>query len=549
VTSNSQALKKKSVAPRGTRPSPRKRAKFISPVRKHWVGSKLAKAPEGRNQEAVVRRNSKTLLAILAITLAATHAFAQTQLGPFEGRTDVGTTLHPGSASYDPAAKTLALSAAGENMWLSGDAFHFVWKKISGDVALNADIAFIGQGVNEHRKAVVMLRQSLDADSPYADVALHGSGLTSLQYRDAKGALTHEIQANISAPARIRIEKRGQYAYMWLASKGQSFQMAGGSVRVPLQGTFYVGIGLCSHEKDVVEKAVFSNVEITPLVASTAEPKLYSTLETISIDSTDRRVVYVAPERFEAPNWTHDGASLIFNRKGRLETIPVAGGNPEKIDTGFAVTCNNDHGISPDSKTIAISDQTKDEDNSHVYIVPFAGGQPREITPKGPSYWHGWSPDGKTLAFVGERNGEFDIYSIPFEGGDETRLTTAKGLDDGPDYSPDGKYIYFNSERTGHMQIWRMKADGSAQEQITHDELNNWFPHISPDGKWMVFLTYDRSVEGHPEDKDVMLRLMSLNDGKITILTKLFGGQGTINVPSWSPDSTQLAFVSYQWIP
>jgi TolB protein len=490
----------------------------------------------------------KTLPAILALASSLTFAAdGAANLGPFEGHADIGTVLHPGSATYNAANKSFALSAAGENMWLSNDAFHFVWKKVSGDVALNADIAFIGQGVNEHRKAVVMLRQSLDADSPYADVALHGSGLTSLQYRDTKGALTHEIQANISAPARLRIEKRGQYAYMWLASKSQNFQMAGGSVPVLLEGTFYVGIGLCSHDKDVVEKAVFSNVEVTPLAA--AEPKLYSTLETVTIDSTDRRVVYVAPDRFEAPNWTRDGASLIFNRKGRLEKIPVSGGAPALIDTGFAVHCNNDHGISPDSKTIAISDQTKDEDRSHVYIVPFAGGAPREITPKGPSYWHGWSPDGKTLAFVGERDGEFDIYSIPFEGGNETRLTTAKGVDDGPGYSPDGKYVYFNSERTGHMQIWRMKADGSAQEQITHDELNNWFPHISPDGQWMVFLTYDRSVEGHPEDKDVMLRLMKLSDGKITILTKLFGGQGTINVPSWSPDSTQLAFVSYQLIP
>ena len=386
-------------------------------------------------------------------------------------------------------------------MWLSSDAFHFVWKKVSGDVALNADIAFIGQGVNEHRKAVVMVRQSLDADSPYADVALHGSGLTSLQYRDAKGALTHEIQSNISAPARVRIEKRGQYAYMWLASKGQNFQMAGGSVRVPLEGTFYVGIGLCSHEKDVIEKAVFSNVEVSPLSASTAEPKLYSTLETITIDSTDRRVVYVAPERFEAPNWTRDGASLIFNRKGRLETDSRRRRHPrphrhrlrrdlQQRSRHLARLQNHRH-------------QRPDEGRrrSHVYIVPFAGGPPREVTRNGPSYWHGWSPDGKTLAFVGERDGEFDIYSIPFEGGNETRLTTAKGLDDGPDYSPDGKYIYFNSERTGHMQIWRMKADGSAQEQITHDEFNNWFPHISPDGQWMVFLTYDQASPAIPKTK------------------------------------------------
>ena len=166
-----------------------------------------------------------------------------------------------------------------------------------------------------------------------------------------------------------------------------------------------------------------------------------------------------------------------------------------------------------------------------------------------PSYWHGWSPDGKTLAYCAQRNGEFDIYTIPAAGGEETRLTTAKGLDDGPDYSPDGQYIYFNSERTGHMQIWRMHADGSAQKQVTFDDLNNWFPHISPDGKSMVFLSYEKDVTGHPPNKDVQLRIMTLADGQIKVLAKLFGGQGTINVPSWSPDSTKVAFVTYELIP
>ena len=181
--------------------------------------------------------------------------------------------------------------------------------------------------------------------------------------------------------------------------------------------------------------------------------------------------------------------------------------------------------------------------------MPIEGGAPRRITKNAPSYWHGWSPDGATLAFVGQRNGNFDIYTIPVTGGEETRLTTAKGLDDGPEYSPDGRYIYFNSDRTGRMQIWRMRADGSAQEQITSDEFNNWFPHISPDGRWMVFLTYEKEVTGHPENKNVMLRLMSLEDKKLSLLAKLLGGQGTINVPSWSPDSKRIAFVSYELIP
>src|SRR5277367_3510800 len=277
-----------------------------------------------------------------------------------------------------------------------------------------------------------------------------------------------------------------------------------------------------------------------------APTTLYSRLETIDIATKTRKTVYVVPERFEAPNWTHDGAFFLFNQDGRIYRLPIAGGKPEAIDTGFAIRCNNDHGISPDGKFVAISDQSKEDHKSIVYIVPFDGGAPRRLTQNSPSYWHGWSPDGGTLAFVGERNGNFDIYSIPFAGGQETRLTTAEGLDDGPEYTPDGKYIYFNSVRTGVVQIWRMRPDGSEQEQITHDDSNDWFPHISPDGKWMVILSFDKSVTGHPPNKDVTLRLMSLQDGKISVLAKLFGGQGTINVPSWAPDSKRLAFVSYE---
>jgi TolB protein len=286
-----------------------------------------------------------------------------------------------------------------------------------------------------------------------------------------------------------------------------------------------------------------------PAVPATVPTTLYSTLETIDIASKARTIIYRAPEHFEAPNWTRDGALFLFNQDGRIYQLPVRGGKPEAIDTGFAVRCNNDHGISPDSKFIAISDQSQEEHKSLVYVVPFAGGAPRRVTQNSPSYWHGWSPDGKMLAFVGERNGDFDIYAIPFAGGEETRLTTAKGLDDGPEYSPDGKYIYFNSVRTGLMQIWRMRPDGREQEQITHDDFNNWFPHISPDGKWIVILSFDKSVEGHPPNKDVTLRLMSRESGEITVLAKLFGGQGTINVPSWSPDSKRLAFVSYELVP
>jgi dipeptidyl aminopeptidase/acylaminoacyl peptidase len=394
-----------------------------------------------------------------------------------------------------------------------------------------------------------MIRQSLDTDSVYADIARHGNGMTALQFRDEKGAATQEVISNIWAPTRLRIVKRGDYVYISLAAKGGDLQVAGGWVRVPLQGTFYVGIGVCSHDKDVVEKAVFSNVDLTALPPASGQTALFSSLLVVAPGSPDVTAAYVAQEHFEAPNWTRDGKAFIFNREGRILRLPVTGGKPETIDTGFATRCNNDHGISPDGTQLVVSDQSQEKHDSLVYMLPLSGGTPRRITKNSPSYWHGWSPDGKTLAFVGQRNGDFDIYSISTEGGEETRLTTAKGLDDGPEYSPDGKYIYFNSVRSGLMQIWRMKPDGSEQEQVFSDDYNNWFPHISPDGKWMVFVSFDKSVEGHPPNKDVMLRIMSLADKKITVAAKLFGGQGTINVPSWSPDSKRLAFVSYQLIP
>ncbi|MCU1269750.1 MAG: tolB protein [Acidobacteriaceae bacterium] len=495
-----------------------------------------------------------SLAAALAIFLV--HLCNAQSLGIFAGHSDVGTVVHAGSTGYDSSKNAYTLVGSGENMWSTADAFQFAWKKVSGDVEISADISFLNSGGNEHKKAVLMIRQSLDPDSVYADVALHGNGLTSLQYRDEKGGTTHEVESTISAPRRLRITRAGKYVYISLAQQGSDLHFAAGSVRIPLDGEFYAGIGVCSHDKNATEQATFANVEIKNVSSGAAQPVAYSSLETVTIATTIRHVVYLAPNRFEASNWAHDGSYLLFNRNGHLEKLAVGGGAPEVINSGFADKLNNDHGISPDSTQLAVSDNSQEtksatgaaSHDSLVYILPIAGGTPRRLTQNAPSYGHGWSPDGRTLAFVGQRNGDFDIYTIPASGGAETRLTTAKGLDDGPEYSPDGQYIYFNSERTGHMQIWRMHSDGTGQEQIFSDDYNNWFPHISPDGKWMVFLTYERDVTGHPENKDVMLRLMSLDDKKILVLTKLFGGQGSINVPSWSPDSKSVAFVSYQLV-
>ena len=471
-------------------------------------------------------------------------------LGIFEGESDIGVLLHSSKFVYDSAQQTYTITASGENVWFDKDNFHFVWIKASGDGFFQADISFLGKGVNPHRKALLMARPTLDAGSPYVDIALHGNGMTALQFRDEKDGLTHEVQAATWSPKHLRIEKHGDYFTMWLAGDDGEFYLAASSPRVALGDSFYIGLGMCSHEKDLVESAIFSNVKISGSPdANWSNATLYSTLEEVAVSSKDRTAIYQTQGRIEAPNWSGDGSYLLFNRKGKIERMPATGGASQILDTGFATNCNNDHGISPDGKELVVSDQSQGDHKSRVYLLPITGGAPRLITKDGPSYWHGWSPDGKTLAFVGERNGDFDIYTISTKGGDEKRLTTAKGLDDGPEYSPDGKYVYFNSVRSGHMQIWRMNADGSDQVQITNGELNDWFPHLSPDGTQMVFLSYPKEVEGHPENKDVMLRLMSLKDGKITVLAKLFGGQGTINVPSWSPDGAKIAFVSYALVP
>jgi len=274
-----------------------------------------------------------------------------------------------------------------------------------------------------------------------------------------------------------------------------------------------------------------------------------SFLKTVEISNGRIETVYSADRRFEAPNWSRDGRFFLINSEGRLYRLSVAGGQLEQLETGAAARINNDHGISPDGKSLVISNEpTENWLTSSVYLLPITGGTPKQITTKAPSFWHGWSPDGKTLAFVGRREDEFDIYTIPVEGGDERRITTCKGLDDGPDYSPDGAFIYYNSFCSGKMEIWRMRPDGSQPEQLTHDQYANWFPHPSPDGRWVVYLSFiEDQRQDHPFGRQVKLRLMDLRNRSVRDVTPpFFGGQGTINVPSWSPDSRRVAFVTYE---
>ena len=496
---------------------------------------------------------SFSLLALCGLSLLPLAGHAQS-LGLFDSQSDVGSVTPPGTATYDPATATYTLTSAGANLWGTTDGFHFLWKKISGDAVLTADIAFPDTAGDHspHRKAILILRQTLDASSAYADAALHGAGLTALQYRRTDGGITEGLELNIAAPARLRIEKLGDTFTMYLAAAPNApLHQVGAGTQLHLADPFYIGIGLCSHDPNKTEKAVFSHVTLDQPAPLPSTLALYSTLNTIGDDPDFRRdvIVWSAQAHFEAPNWTRDGKTLIFNQDGKIMTVPADGGTPQPLNIGDATHCNGSHGLSPDGKWIAISCATPGKPESRVYIVPFTGGEPTVVTEHPNSYFHSWSPDGKTIIFTRPDHGSGNIFAISVDGSEEHALTTGTGISDDPDCSPDGQYIYFNSDRGGTMQIWRMHPDGSSPEQITSDDYVNWTPHVSPNGKSIVFISYEKGTTGHPANKPIELRIMSLDDRKIHVLFQLTGGSGTMNVPSWAPDSKHLSFVSYQMLP
>ena len=471
-------------------------------------------------------------------------------VGIFDGQSDVGNTALKGGAVWRPGTQEYIIEGAGVNMWFGHDEFHFAWKKLKGDFILRTQAAFVGKGVEAHRKFGWMVRSSLDSNATHVNAVVHGDGLTSLQFWKTVGGTTEEKKSARTGAGVVQLERRGNRYIMSVARTGDTLvneQLDG----LELGDEVYVGLFVCSHNPAVLEKAVFRNVRIiVPVKAGFIPYREYigSDIEVLDIANGNSNILYQSPRSLQAPNWTLDGQSLVYNSEGLLYRLGLTPGTtPVVINTGFANRNNNDHVLSFDGKQIGISHQPPAEKSaSIVYVLPLGGGEPRRITKTGPSYLHGWSPDGQWLLFTGQRNNDFDIYKIPVNGGDEVRLTTAPGLDDGSEFSPDGKYIYFNSARTGTMQVWRMKPDGSGQEQMTNDTFNNWFPHISPDGKWMVYISFphDISPDDHPFYKHVYLRLMPAGGGASKVIAYVYGGQGSINTPSWSPDSKRIAFVS-----
>jgi len=481
-------------------------------------------------------------------------------VGIFQANSDIGNPKKNGSAIYNQPDQSYTLRGGGYNIWFERDEFHYLFNKIKGDFILTANFEFVGKGNNPHRKSGWMIRETTDEKSSHISGTLHGNGLTVLQWRVSAGAAMRDPQDEIFAKDSsfnvIQIERAGKNIIMRASLTGKPLELIGSHAMDNLPDEVLVGPFICSHDSNTVEEVKVWNLRIDRPVADNYDPGksgyLGCRMEIMTVSDGKRKIIFEKPGRFEAPNWMPDGKKLLFNMDGSLYKIPVEGGDPEKLNTDFADNNNNDHGISFNGKLLAISHHRKGlpGGGSTVYFLPVRGGVPKLITENTPSYFHGWAPNNKEVVYVAMRNGKtvYNLYRNSINGGKEVALTDIKAGEhvDGCEYSPDGKYIYYNGNHTGSMQIWRIKPDGSGREQLTFDNYNNWFPHISPDGKWMVIISFSPDIDpnSHPSYKRVMLRILPASGGEPRVLAYLYGGQGTINVSSWSPDSKQIAFVS-----
>lgn len=492
------------------------------------------------------------------------HRAAPVSLGIFQGTADVGrpSSFGPGSARYDPRTRTYEVTGGGANMWGSADHFRYLWLKASGDVAIEASVRFTDSQPDSgeaqpHRKAVLAVRQTLDSGAVYADAALHADGLTSLQWRDAPGAATHEVQSAVVGPTRLRIEKRGEYVSMYVAQGTEPLRPSGGAAKLPLGATFYVGLGVTAHDATRIETATFSDVRVERLAPVSDTGGLISTIETISLRSKDRRVVAVVQQPVPAMSvwWYPDSSRMLYFREAfdQLERVqadlpglPVSAGRiavPQRVveglvscsecttpDTGRRWTLRDDASRSKPELFL-----THVEATSAAYRAGDAGTVPGMLAR--------WSADGSAYVFASVKDDQIHLARARSR---EVVALTLRGHNANPVFSPDGRVVYFSSDRSGRWQLWRVNADGSGAEQLTRDDADNTHPYPSPDGRSIAFLTFDGAARARGPLRDARLRLLSLADGRIDELAKLLGGDSSLAAYPWSPDGQYLAFVSYQ---
>ena len=475
--------------------------------------------------------------------------------GIFENKININNSENNGIIHYNSKTQEYTITSSEISVFNETNQLQYVYKSIQGDFILRAHIKFIAKNVHSNLKIGWMVRNNLMTTSAKVYTSIDANGSASLQYRKIEGNETAQVIASENkSPEIIQLERRGNDFYMSTAKFGEPF-VTTKLEEINLRNEVFVGLYVCSNNIDAVEKAVFSNVRIIKPSAPDFKPYqdyIGSYMETMNVETGLRKTLFYSAHSLQAPNWINDDKELVYNSNGFLYRYTFKTGEIQQINTGFAINNNNDHVFSFDESILGISHHNPDDNGtSSLYVMnPKGDSMPRKITQDGvgASYLHGISPDNKTMIFTANRKGKYDIYGIDIKTCKEFQLTDTPDLDDGSEYSPDGKYIYLNSNRTGNMQLWRMNANGENLEQLTFDKnYKDWFPHISPNGKWIVFISFppDIAFGDHPFYKHCTLRLMPTDLSKNPkIIAYIYGGQGTINVPSWSKDSKHIAFVS-----
>jgi Tol biopolymer transport system component len=500
------------------------------------------------------------LIFVACFVLFNSKIQAQNKVGIFSNHADIGKPKLSGDVLFNNENESYQLKGAGYNIWFGRDEFHYAYNKMKGNFILTGNFKTKGISNDPHRKIGWMIRANANEDAAHMTATVHGDGMTALQWRTMRGAYMRDPQDEIftkkTATEIIQLERNGKEFIMRVANPGEPLQEIARTSAVDLPDEVLAGVFICSHNPDIVEEGEIWNLRIENTVPEThngyKDGILSSKMEILNVFDGRRKVVYEDKGRFEAPNWMPDGNHLLFNQGGKIYTVPVSGGTATLIYTGNAIRNNNDHVISFDGKTLGISSHRDGMagGGSTIYYLPLTGGEPTLVTDSTPSYLHGWTKDNKEIIYTAQRiskNASFNIFKKSINGGAEVQLThLTKGIADGPECSPDGKFIYYNATLSGNMQLWRMKMDGTEQTQLTFDEYNNWFAHVSPDNKWIAFISFPNTIDAidHPFYKRVMLRLMPVSGGAPKVIAYLYGGQGTINTPSWSPDSKFISFVS-----
>ena len=443
----------------------------------------------------------KIYTSILSMLLLVSSLSAQNKIGIFDNNIDVGDCKNKGYSIYNAEEQTYMIGGSGTNMWFDKDEFQYLWTTLQGDFILRTEIQFLGAGVDPHRKAGWIVKNDLDTNTKHVNASLHGDGMTSLQYRETTGGLTLEVVSKDTLTQVLQLERRGSTYIMSSAKFGDEFS----TVQIEdmeMDKEVYVGLYVCSHNADIVETVKFRNVRIIKPVDPDYRPYqdyIGSHLETMDVATGHRKILYSSAHSIQAPNWTVDGSTLLYNTKGRLYNYDLASNKISPLYTGFATRNNNDHVFTFDGTLLGMSHHNQDDEGRSTlyYLKPGEMTDPVMVTKPGvgASYLHGWSADNKKMVFTANRKDQYDIYTVDVATGNETQLTNKKTLDDGPEYSPDGRHIFFNSVRTGNMQLWRMDANGKNQKQLTFDKYNNWFPHVSPDQKWIVFISFPDNID------------------------------------------------------